>query len=310
VKSGAAVEIQAGERSMFLQKRVRFAYMLITPSLVLITLLSLFPIVEGVIVSLQSQNMLRGNPNAFVGFRHYSRALFEEPIFWQSLFRTVYWTVGSVAGAYLLGLALALLLNMNIRGRGLFRALFLIPWVIPDVCTALLWKWLYGDEFGIINFLLAKFGLISTPVTWLSNPDIAMPAVILVQTWKLYPVMFITLLAALQNVPGELFEAATIDGANIFQRFRYVTMPFIKSVSLIITLLASIWTFQAFDIVYLLTGGGPADATKILPTLVYDKAFWGLEMGYAAAIAMLMLVCLLVISVGYMLVYRSQAETA
>ena len=295
---------------MFRQRRVRFAYLLVTPSLVLITLLSLYPIVEGVIVSLQSQNMLRGDPEAFVGLRHYRRALFEEPQFWSSLSKTVYWTVGSVAGAYIVGLSLALLLNMKVRGRGFFRALFLIPWVMPDVSTALLWKWLYGDEFGIINFLLAKFGLIATPITWLSNPDIAMPAVIMVQVWKLYPVMFITLLAALQNVPSELFEAATIDGANMFQRFRYVTFPFIKSVSVIITLLASIWTFQAFDIVYLLTGGGPANATKILPTLVYDKAFWGLEMGYAAAIAMLMLACLLVISIAYLLVYRSRTEAA
>ena len=112
---------------------------------------------------------------------------------------------------------------------------------------------------------------------------------IVVQIWKLYPVMFIVLLAALQNVPKELFEAATIDGANLAQRFRYVTFPVIRPTSIIITLLASIWTFQAFDIVYLLTGGGPANATEILPTLVYDKAFWASDIGYAAAIGMLML---------------------
>jgi multiple sugar transport system permease protein len=294
---------------MFLQRRVRFAYMLIIPSLVLITLLSLYPIVEGIIVSLQRQNMLRGDPNAFVGAANYRRALFDEPQFWSSLAKTVYWTAGSVAGAYLLGLALALLTNMNIHGRGFFRALFLIPWVMPDVCTALLWKWLYGDEFGVINFLLAKFGLIGHPITWLSDQNLAMPAVIFVQIWKLYPVMFITLLAALQNVPNELIEAARIDGATMGQRFRYVTFPFIRPTSLVITLLASLWTFQAFDIVYLLTGGGPADATKILPTLVYDKAFWGLEMGYATAVAFLMLLCLLVISLGFLIVQRSQAQT-
>jgi multiple sugar transport system permease protein len=295
---------------MFHRRRVRFAYLLIMPSLVLITLLSLYPIIEGVIVSLQNQSMLHGDPDAFVGGAHYRRALFEEPQFWQSLARTVYWTAGSVAGGYLLALSLALLTNMNTRGRALFRALFLIPWVVPDVCTALLWKWLYGDEFGVINFLLTKFGLISHPVTWLSDPNLAMPAVIIVQIWKLYPVMFITLLAALQNVPGELVEAARIDGANVMQRFRYVTFPFIRPTSLVITLLASIWTFQAFDIVYLLTGGGPADATKILPTLVYDKGFWALELGYASAIALLMLLCLLVISVGFLLIRRPQAETA
>lgn len=295
---------------MFLQRRARFAYYLVLPSLIIITLLDLYPIIEGVIVSLQNQNMNRGNPEAFVGLAHYARALFEEPAFWSSLWKTVIWTAGSVAGAYVVALSLALLLNMDIWGQGFFRALFLVPWVIPDVATALLWKWLYGDEFGIINFLLTKIGVISKPVLWLSDPLMAMPAVILVQVWKLYPVMFVVLLAALQNVPKELSEAAIIDGANIWQRFRYVTLPFIKTTSLIVTLLASIWTFQAFDIVYLLTGGGPAGATKILPTLVYDKAFWGLELGYASAIALLMLVGLLFISIAYLIIYKTQAPVA
>jgi multiple sugar transport system permease protein len=295
---------------MFLERRVRFAYFAIIPSLIVITLLDIYPIIQSFIVSLQSQNMSRGNPEEFVGLQHYSRALFEEPVFWTSLMKTIVWTLGSVLGGYLIALSLALLLNMNIRGRGLFRALFLIPWVIPDVATALLWKWLYADEFGVLNFVLMRLGVVNQPVLWLADPNMAMPAVILVQIWKLYPVMFIVLLAALQNVPKELYEAATIDGANLVQRFRFVTMPFIKSTSIIITLLASIWTFQAFDIVYLLTGGGPADATKILPTFVYDKAFWGLEIGYAAAIALLMMLGLIIISIAYLFVYRSQSEAA
>ncbi|MBN9062023.1 MAG: hypothetical protein BGP06_14570 [Rhizobiales bacterium 65-9] len=295
---------------MFLQRRARFAYFLVLPSLAVITLLDILPIIESVVVSLQNQNMGRSNPEAFVGFAHYSRALFEEPTFWTSLWKTVIWTAFSVAGAYLVALGLALLLNMDIWGRTLFRALFLVPWVIPDVATALLWKWLYGDEFGVINFLLTKVGIINKPVLWLSDPLMAMPAVVLVQIWKLYPVMFVVLLAALQNVPKELTESAVIDGAGVMQRFRFVTFPFIKATSIILTLLASIWTFQAFDIVYLLTGGGPAGATKILPTLVYDKAFWGLEMGYASAISLLMLLCLLVISVAYLTIYRTQGLQA
>jgi multiple sugar transport system permease protein len=293
---------------MYLQRRARFAYFLILPAVIVIALLDVYPMIEGVIVSLQNQNQMRANPEAFVGFKHYSRALFDEQIFWYSLGRSLVWTVFAVAGGYVVALALALLLNMEIWGRGIFRALFLIPWVIPDVCTALLWKWLYGDEFGVINFLLVKAGIVSKPVLWLSDPSLAMPAVIFVQIWKLYPVMFIVLLAALQNVPKELHEAATIDGANIGQRFAYITMPFLKKTSVIITLLGCIWTFQAFDIIYLLTGGGPANATKTLPTLIYDKAFWGLEMGYAAAIAMLMLAGLLVFSVAYLLVYRTKTQ--
>ena len=293
---------------MFRKRRARFAYMLILPSLVLITLLNLVPMVEGVLVSLQSGNMARPNPTAFVGLQHYIRVLFEEAVVWDSLRRTVVWTLGSVAGAYVLALSLALLVNLEIKGRVIFRALLLIPWVIPEVSTALLWKWLYGDEFGVLNFLLMRTGLVSKPVLWLANPDIAMASVIVVQIWKLYPVMFIVLLAALQNVPKELLEAARLDGAHARQRFWYITLPFIRGTSVIITLLASIWTFQNFDIIYLLTGGGPANATKILPTLMYEKAFWGSEMGYAAAIGMVMLAGLLAISVIYLFAYRAQKD--
>lgn len=293
---------------MLVKKRARFAYFMILPSMVIITLLTLVPLLDGLIVSIQSQDLARPNPTRFVGLAHYSRALIEDEDFWSSLGRTLIWTVGSVVGAYCLALSLALLVNIDIQGRKFFRALFLLPWVVPEVSTALLWKWLYGDEFGILNFILKSLGMINSTVLWLADPALAMPSVIAVQIWKLYPVMFIVLLAALQNVPKELHEAATIDGANSRQRFWYITLPFIRGTSVIITLLASIWSFQNFDIIYLLTGGGPAGATKVLATLMYQKAFWGSEMGYAAAIGVLMLVVLLLISIVYLFAYKVQKD--
>ena len=293
---------------MLLKRRTRIAYFMILPSMVIITLLTLVPLLDGLIVSIQSQDLARPNPTRFVGLAHYSRALIEDEDFWSSLGRTLIWTVGSVVGAYCLALSLALLVNIDIQGRKFFRALFLLPWVVPEVSTALLWKWLYGDEFGILNFILKSLGMINSPVLWLADPALAMPSVIAVQIWKLYPVMFIVLLAALQNVPKELHEAATIDGANSRQRFWYITLPFIRGTSVIITLLASIWSFQNFDIIYLLTGGGPAGATKVLATLMYQKAFWGSEMGYAAAIGVLMLVVLLLISIVYLFAYKVQKD--
>ena len=295
---------------MLKQQRTRFAYYLILPSVILITLLNAVPLVQGLIVSFQRQNMVRPNPTSFVGFRHYHRALFEEEIFWATLWRTIVWTAGSVSGGYIAALALALLLNREMHGRGFFRALLLIPWVIPDAATALIWKWLYADQYGVINQLLIASGLASKQIQWLADPGLAMFSVVLVQIWKLTPVMFIVLLAALQNVPKELHEAAELDGAGSMQRFRYVTFPVIRPTSVVITLLASIWTFQSFDIIYLLTGGGPADATEILPTLIYQKAFWASEIGYAAALGMLTLVCLVVLSVAYLYVYRSQSAKA
>jgi len=293
---------------MLLKRRTRIAYFMILPSVAMITLLTLVPLLEGLIVSVQSQDMGRPNPTRFVGWEHYIRALFEDDDFWSSLRRTIIWTIGSVAGAYCLALSLALLVNIDIQGRKFFRALFLLPWVVPEVSTALLWKWLYGDEFGILNFILKSLGIVSSPVLWLADPNLAMPSVIAVQIWKLYPVMFIVLLAALQNVPKELHEAAIIDGANSRQRFWYITLPFIRGTSVITTLLASIWSFQNFDIIYLLTGGGPAGVTKVLATLMYQKAFWGSEMGYAAAIGVLMLVVLLLLSIAYLFAYKVQKD--
>jgi multiple sugar transport system permease protein len=293
---------------MLQQQRARFAYFLVMPALVLVLLLNVLPLIQGIIVSLQNQNMIRPNPTAFVGAKHYARALFGEAEFWATTARTIYWTVGSVAGAYLLSLGLALLLNMEIWGRGLFRALFLIPWVIPDVVTAMLWKWFYSDQFGMANFALMKLGLINSPVLWLSSPAAAMPAVIVVQIWKLYPIMTIVLLASLQGVPKELHEAAKIDGANGLQRFWYITMNFLRPSSMIIILLGCIWTFQSFDIVYLLTGGGPAGATQTLPIMVYVKAFWASELGYAGAIGVLMLVFLLLLGFAYQIIDRATAR--
>lgn len=293
---------------MLRQRRERFAYFLILPALFLVVLLNLIPLIEGVIVSMQNQNMVRPNPEAFVGFKHYYRALFDDDEFWASTGRTFYWTIGSVTGAYILSLGLALLLNLDVWGRGFFRALFLIPWVVPEVVTALLWKWIYADEFGIANFVLLRLGLVDSPVLWLSNPSVAMPAVIVVQIWKLYPIMTIVLLAALQNVPKELLEAAKIDGANAWQRFRYVTFNFIRPTSVIITLLGAIWTFQSFDIVYLLTGGGPADATQILPVMIYVKAFWATQIGYAASIGVLLMLFLVMLGAAQLALGRWLAQ--
>ena len=279
---------------MLQQQRARFGYFLVLPALCLVTLLNVWPLLQGILVSLQNQNLIRPNPEKFVGLAHYFKALTDSD-FWQATVLTLYWTMGSVVAAYVLSLGLALLLNADIRGRALLRALFLIPWVVPNVVTALLWKWFYNDQFGIANFVLMKLGLISSPILWLANPGSAMPSVIAVQVWKLYPIMTVVLLAALQNVPKEILEAAKVDGANAVQRFWYITLNYLRPSSTIIVLLCAIWTFQSFDIVYLLTGGGPAGATQTLALMIYTKAFWASQLGYAASIGVLMMLLLLVL---------------
>jgi multiple sugar transport system permease protein len=291
------------------QQEQTFAYGLILPSAVLVTLLNFIPLVEGVIVSFQRQQLMESDTTGWVGLSNYSQALFDEAVFWPSLGRTIMWMVGAVGGAYLIGMFLSLLLNReDLKARALLRALFLVPWVVPDVVTSLIWKWMYNDQFGLINYALKSLGLIKQPILFLADPHIAMLSLIIVQVWKLYPLMTVMLLAALQNIPKELYEAAMIDGSSALQRTWHITLPLIKQTSIIITLLMAIWTFNHFDVVYLLTGGGPANATSVLSILVYNKAFFALNLGYAASIGVLMLFTLSIFGILYLRMYRTIEE--
>jgi ABC-type sugar transport system permease subunit len=291
------------------QQEASLAYALILPSVLLITLLNLVPLTEGLIVSFQRYQLMSEDPFGWAGFDNYAQALFGEKIFWPSLGRTIIWMVGAVSGAYVVGFCLALLLNReDIRGRGIFRALFLIPWVVPNVVTSLIWKWMYNDQFGLINFGLKSIGLINQPILFLADVNFAMISIIIVQIWKLYPLTTVMLLAALQNIPKDLYESAMIDGCSAWRRVWHITLPMIRPTSIIITLLLGIWTFNHFDVVYLLTGGGPASATSVLSILVYNKAFFALNLGYAGAIGVLMLAALSILGFVYLRMYRTLEE--
>ncbi|MCZ7545536.1 MAG: sugar ABC transporter permease [Anaerolineae bacterium] len=184
-----------------------------------------------------------------------------------------------------------------------------MPWVVPSVVAALCWRWIYAGEYGILNHMLQQVGLIQRPLQWLSTPDLAMPAVIAVGIWKWVPFMAVVMLAGLQSIPKELYEAAEVDGANIVQRFRQITMPHVRNLSLIATLLSFIWTFNHFDIVYVMTKGGPANATHLLSTYSYLSAFAYFDIGYAAAMAVVMLVALTVLAVPYLRLMRGESQT-
>ena len=226
--------------------------------------------------------------------------------FWNALRNSIIWTVLSVIFGYLIGLILALLLNRNIRGRGLFRAILLIPWVIPSVVAAVQWKVMFAS-YGVINTLLQGVG-IGEPILWLGDPGIALFSVTIVNIWRDYPFMTVVLLAGLQTIPDELYEAAEIDGASAWQRFRNITMPLIAPITLISTTLLAIWSFNNFDLVFLITGGGPAGATEVLPTYVFLEAFRRLNPTYAASIATSMLLILLIFTILYMRSYKRIAE--
>jgi multiple sugar transport system permease protein len=184
----------------------------------------------------------------------------------------------------------------------------LIPWVIPSVVAAVQWKVMFAS-YGVINTILQGLGIIHQPILWLGNPDLALFSVTMVNVWRDYPFMTVVLLAGLQTIPDELYEVAEIDGASVWQRFKNITLPLLAPVSLISIILLAIWSFNNFDLVFLITGGGPAGATEVLPTYVYLEAFRRLNPTYAAAIATIMLGFLLILTILYMRTYNRVVES-
>jgi len=224
---------------------------------------------------------------------------------------TVVFTVVSVAGHLLLGLAVAVLLNQRIPGRTLFRNLALLPWMLPPAVVATGWAWLYQNPFGMLNPLLTGLGLLSGSRAWLASPDTAMGAVIVANLWRGFPFISLILLAGLQSIPAVLYEAASVDGASAGRRFRHVTLPGLKRVLLIAATLDVINTVKYFDLIWVMTGGGPANRTEVFATLIYRVAFQFFRGGRAAALAVIMVVAVAAFSFFYVrLTVRPATETA
>ncbi len=206
--------------------------------------------------------------------------------------RTIFFTGATVAIEFPLALGLALMLNEPLRGRAIYRALMLVPWVMPNVVAAIIWKWIYSPDFGLLNYGLWKLSLIHSYISFLGDPHRAMPSVIAVSVWKGLPFSAVVLLAGLQAVPGDLQEAATLDGANAWHRFRDVTIPHLLPIIVVVLVLRTVWTFNSFDLVYVLTAGGPGWTTQLLSIYVYLSSFQYQQLGYGAAMAVTMLLAL------------------
>jgi multiple sugar transport system permease protein len=284
-------------------------YIMISPSLLLMAALILLPLLRGIYMSFTEVNIMGHGEMRFIGLANYAE-LINDPIFRVTLLNTVVWTLSVVFFQYFIGLFNALLLNEPIPLRGLFRGLVLVPWVVPTVVAALVWRWIYVPDFGILNHILRSLGVIDQPLTWLSDANLAMPAVIAVGVWKWVPFMAIVLLSGLQSIPQELYDSAEVDGASTLQRFWHITMPHLYYLSGIVTMLSVIWTFNHFDIVYVMTRGGPANATHLLSTYAYLSAFTFIDFGYASVLSVFMLVVLLLFAmIYYQLLKRgSQSE--
>lgn len=276
-----------------------FPYFLIAPGVILVGLILIYPMISGIVSSLFTQHSLTASNRTFVGFEHYG-TLFSDSIFKGAFWNTLIWTLCVVVGQYLIGLLIALLLNEELPGRGIFRSLILIPWIVPMIAAGLTWKWIYSSQFGILNYILMKIGLISGPIDWLGNSSYALFSVLAVSVWKGIPFVAIVLLAGLQSIDREMYEAANMSGANIWQRFWYITLPSLKGVSLVIVTLTIIWSFNQFDLVYLMTKGGPSNSTQLIPVYSYLNAFNFFKMNYAAALSTIGVIMLSVFAIFYL----------
>ncbi len=265
----------------------RLAWALIVPAFIVVFALIFLPIVRALWMSLHIMDLKRpalGQP--FVGLGNYIN-IFKDPYFWDSVGRTLYFMVLSIAVEMVLGVSVALLLNRRFWGRGLLRALILIPWALPITIDAIMWKWIYNANYGALNSLLWQLGLIENYRPWLSDPGTAMNMVILADVWKVTPLVILLALAALQTIPETLYEAALVDGAGRWYSFWHITLPLIMPTMVIVLVIRSMDAFKVFDIIYIMTSGGPADSTKVISYFTYLEAFSYLRFGRAAALTYL-----------------------
>lgn len=277
-----------------------FAVLLILPAMIVIILVIIYPLANAIYTSFFRYFLTDGLGMNFIGLQNYRRML-SSPEFWKAFRHTLEYVGGTVALEFVIAFALALLVNTRFPLKNLINSLLFVPWIIPSVVVAFITRFLFFDPFhGIVNVVLKGIGMIPEFIPWLKTPDLAMPTVIAATTWKMLPFMFVMLYAGLQAIPREEIEAAKIDGANSFQRFLYVTLPNMREIITLATILEFIWQFQYLTIIWTTTRGGPIDRTTTLPILIYRVSFMGsLNMGYASTVGVFWLVFLLSFSIIY-----------
>ena len=273
-------------------------YLLIAPALIVVLAMVFVPAVNAILMSFQSYDLRRPSSIGFIGLNNYI-AVLKDSLFWSSLLRTIQWVLLGVGFQFVFGFILALLLNKKFKGRGFVRAISLIPWVTPGVLIGLMWRWIYDGSYGVLNDLLLKAHLIENPIPFLAQMDTAFPAVVVTIIWQGIPFFALMILAGLQGVPGELYEAADIDGANVFQKLFRITIPSLKNTIFVTTLLRIIWVSNSVDVIYNMTGGGPAYATQTLSVYVFDKAT-SLNLGYSSTMSILLTLLLLLVAIPYL----------
>jgi multiple sugar transport system permease protein len=283
-------------------------YLYLSPALVLLALVMFVPLIVGLSYAFRDIQILNPFATGWVGLAHFE-ALLGDRIFYRALGNTLWWTGGSLILQFGLGLGLALLLNRPFGGRRLVQAVVFLPWAVPTFLTGLTWAWLFNPVIGPLPHWLAALGILADPHNILGDPAIAMWGPIVANVWFGVPFFAITLLAALQAIPSSLYEAAAIDGASAWQAFTKVTLPFLAPIIAITVLLRTIWISNFADLIIVMTNGGPANATQILPSYIFTTAYKKLDFGYASAIATALLALLLLYAVLLIHMRRALPDT-
>lgn len=289
-------------------KKNWMGYLLIAPAVIMVLALSLYPLIRGIYLSFLDYNLVRPfDPsfNTFAGLKNY-KEIFQNDIFIQSIGNTLKWTAVNVVVQLIMAMLLALALNRKLRGRGIYRTLVLVPWAVPAAIAAMTFTFLYNANVGIINILAQKLGLITESVSWLGNVGPAFWCVVFVAIWKGIPFQMIFILAALQGIPGDVYESAQIDGAARWQTFWRITLPIIKEPVAISTILNLIGIVSSFNTIWLMTGGGPLYSTEIIYTFAYREAFINHNFGTASAASVILFIFMAVVSSVYLNMVRKK----
>ena len=282
--------------------------LLTAPTLLLVLGFLLFPFLYALGLSLMNFNLSNPAANAFIGLRNYIK-LFSDSYFLSSVARTVLFSVLSVLFEVTLGITFALVLDRKFALQGFMRGLIILPWALPTVVNAIMWKWIYNAEYGALNALLTQLGILSEYKVWLADPVWAMALVIFANVWKETPFIVLMALAALQGIPTTLYEAGRVDGASPWQTLWKITLPLLKPVIMVAALLEVIWSFQTFDLVYVITSGGPFNSTELVAYRLYLQTFKFFNFGYGSAMAYLVTLILLIPAFFYIRsAYRNIVE--
>ena len=293
VKNGRVLKRQNNKIFGLLKPDSLFGYFMILPALVVLSFFFAYPLIYEIYISFTDKTL--SNDGDFIGFKNYIRLL-DNPEFVTAIFNSAVYVSFVQMGKFTLGLGIAILLNQKLRARGLWRGLVLVPYAIPGFVAFLIWRLIYHTEVGALNIFLQKIGLIDAPISFLGERDWAMASVIFSTIWRGFPFWAIMFLAALQAVPKELYEAAAVDGANAWHRFKNISLPGIRPVILIVFMLSTISTINSFEAIWLQTAGGPSDATVILPIFAY-RSLTNFNIGEASAAALSLVPISIVFSV-------------